>query len=115
MITQIKIQGLIEIDGEIEREKEYSIALERVAYDASKNYQIRINKNEVEVRTYPMENLGRVNILTNKDSKPFLIKGKSKKVTQSQVLRLEIETEGFNYEQFMANNILNGKWKLLIN
>ena len=114
MITQIKISGLIEIDNDIEQDKEYSIALERVAYNPNKNYQSRINGDGVEVRTYPLENLGRVNILTNKDGKPFLIKGKSKKVTQSQVLRLEIESEGLDYEQVMSNKILNGKWKQLL-
>lgn len=114
MINQIKIIGLIEVDHEIERDKEYSIALERVAYDPSKNYQSRINNNGVEVRTYPMENLGRVEIITKKDGKPFLIKGKAKKVTQSQVLRLEIESEGLNYEQIMSTKILNGKWKQLL-
>lgn len=112
MITQIKINGLIEVDSEIEKDKEYSIALERVAYDPSKNYQSRTNKNEVEVRTYPMENLGRVNILTNKDGKPFLIKGKSKKITKSQLLKLKIETDGLDYDKTM-DIILENYPKLL--
>jgi hypothetical protein len=107
MQTQIRINGVIEVDGEIERDKEYSIALERVAYDPCKNYQSRINKDDVEVRTYPLENLGRVNILTNKDGQPFLLKGKSKKVTKSQILRLDIENSGRDYDKTMDLIIKN--------
>ena len=104
-INQIKISGVIEVDSDID-EAEYSVALERVAYDPSKGYQSRINKNDVEVRTYRLENLGRVNILKEKDGKPELIKGKAKKLTKSQVWRLIIEKDN-DYEKFMDKMINN--------
>ena len=112
MIYQIKIGGVIELEGELNPDNEYSICLERVGFDASKGYSSRINSNDVEVRTYKAENLGRVNLLTEKDKKPELIKGASKKITKSQILRLKIEASGRDYENTM-NIILDNFEKLL--
>lgn len=110
---QAKITGIISLREHLDKESNYSIALEQCCVKRIDTRQL--SEDDKKVTIYSLENLGRLNILTEKEKKPYLIKAKSKKVTQSQVLRLEIESEGLNYEQFMANNILNGKWKKLIN
>ena len=107
MITQIKINGVIELDSEIDPELDYSICLERtgVKDGAYKSY---INKNEVEVKTWKLENLGRVNIISEKKT---LLKGKAKKLTKSQILRLKIEEKGLDYDKTM--NIILDNWEQL--
>jgi hypothetical protein len=112
MITNIKIGGVIELDSEIDTNNEFSVVLERVAFDPSKGYSSRIDKNDNEVRTFKADNLGRVKILTEKDGKPELIRGKAKTVTASQILRLKIEELGLNYDQTIQI-IINNFQKLL--
>jgi hypothetical protein len=106
MIYQIKIGGVIELDGDLNPDNEYSICLERVGFDPCKGYSSRINKNDVEVRTYRAENLGRVNFLTEKEGKPEIVKGESKKLTKSQLWRLIVEKED-DYEKIMDKMINN--------
>lgn len=109
---QAKITGIISLNEHLDKDSSYSIALEQCCVKRIDTRQLA--EDDKHVTIYSLENLGRVNILTEKEKKPHLIKAKSKKVTQSQVLRLEIESAGFEYEKFMANNVLNSKWKKLI-
>ena len=113
MQTQIKVNGVIELDkGEIiHPENQYSLQCERLEYDQNKGYQSRM-RDEEEIRTYKLENLGRVKLITEVKGKPYLIKGKAKKCTPSQILRLQIEGEGYDYSDVM-NKIIS-KWKELI-
>jgi hypothetical protein len=88
-IFQAKFVGIIALDEPLNEEARYSICLE--------DCQVRrldikkLAEEEVERHTYSLENLGRCNILTEKEGKPHLIKAKSKKATQSQVFRLIVE------------------------
>lgn len=107
---QAKITGLIEIGEPLNENSDYSIALEQCCIKRIDSKKLA--DDETERITYSLENLGRVNIITEKEKKPYLIKGKSKKCTKSQILRLKIEASGRDYENTM-NTILE-RWEELL-
>jgi hypothetical protein len=83
-INQISIAGRIEINEEINPETEYSLYLDRIQNDQGK--QVRYLKDETEVITYKLVNLGQA-ILKAGDK---VIIGKPKKNSKSQLLRAKI-------------------------
>jgi hypothetical protein len=83
-INQISISGRIEINEEINPETEYSLYLDRIQNDQGK--QVRYLKDETEVITYKLVNLGQA-ILKAGDK---IIIGKPKKNSKSQLLRAKI-------------------------
>ena len=108
-ILQAKFIGLIALDEELNENNSYSICLE--------DCQVRrldikkLSEEEVERHTYSLENLGRCNILTEKEGKPHLIKAKSKKMTKSQLWRLIVEkTDDYD---FIMNKMINNPEKIL--
>lgn len=109
-MLQMRINGIILIDQPLEKNTDYSIALEQVSVKRIETKDIS-DCDDVYV-THIVENFGRVNILKEKEGKPELIKGKAKKCTQSQMLRLAIESDGLDYDKTMI--ILRSKWRELI-
>ena len=107
---QLKINGVILIDEPLEKNTDYSIALEQVSVKRIETKDIS-DCDDVYI-THIVENFGRVTILKEKDGKPYLIKGKAKKCSKSQLLRLQIESSGRDYDSTM-NTILS-KWEELI-
>lgn len=109
-INQARFTGIISLDEPLEEDKDYSIALEQCSVK-----RIETKKNAEDDKEYTnffLENLGRVNILTEKDGKPHLVKAVAKKCTQSQLLRLQIEADGHNYQEVMSKIIT--KWRELL-
>lgn len=109
-ILQAKINGVIELSEPMEETSDYSIALEQCSVKRIETKKEA--EDDKEITTFFLESLGRVNILTEKEKKPYLIKGKMKKTTQSQLLRLQIEAEGYDYPAIMSKII--EKWRELI-
>jgi len=105
-IYQAKFTGIIELSEPLEKDTDYKIGLEECCVRRIDTKELAEDDNERI--TYCLENLGRVNILKGKQ----VIKAKAKKCSLSQILRLQIETEGLNYEQTMGK-ILN-RWKELV-
>lgn len=109
-INQAKFTGIISLDEPLEEDKSYSIALEQCEV---KRIETKKNaEDDKEYVNFHLENIGRVNILTEKEGKPYLLKAKAKKCTQSQVLRLMIEAKGLDYLSTMSKIIDN--WESLI-
>lgn len=109
-INQAKFVGIIALEEPLEEDKSYSIALEQCEV---KRIETKKNaEDEKEYVNYILENIGRCNILTEKEGKAHLIKAKAKKCTQSQLLRLQIEADGLDYEKTMA--VIISRWKELI-
>jgi len=109
-IYQAKFTGLIALDEPLEEDKSYSIALEQC--EVKRIDTKKLAEDEAERVTFSLENIGRVNILTEKDGKPKILKAQAKKCTKSQILRLKIEASGRDYEKTM-NIILDNFEKLL--
>ena len=85
-LREITINGVMEIDGEIDKDTEYAVFLDRVQNDQGK-VKSWIDKDDRERKTYTMVNLGIVALKAGDKA----IKGKSKTTTQSQVLRWKID------------------------
>jgi hypothetical protein len=83
-IHELQILGKVEIDQPINPDTEYSLYLERIQNDQGK--QSRYLKDETEVLTYKMVNLGTV-MLKAGDK---VIMGKPKTGSKSQALRFKI-------------------------
>ena len=83
MTLKMKINGVFEIENEIDPQKDYSIALERIAL----KYTNIKEEGEDKTKTFVMENLGIATLI----SAEGVIKAKPSKFTQSQQLRLIIE------------------------
>lgn len=107
---QAKFNGLISLDEHLDKDSSYSMAFEQCAVKRIETKEIA--EEEGKITTYILENLGRTNILAEKDSKPYLIKGKPKNVTKSQILRLKIEADGLDYDKTM-NTIIDNYKRLL--
>ena len=108
----MKINGVILIDEPMEKDTDYSIALEQVAVKRIETKDIS-DCDDIYI-THIVENFGRVNILKEKDGKPHLIKGKAKTCSKSQVMRLQIESEGLDYDNVMNILLKDNKWKELV-
>ena len=85
-LNEIKITGVIELDGEIDKDLEYAVFLDRVQNNQGK-VKSWTDAEGNERKTYTMVNLGIVALKSGDKA----IKGKAKKTTQSQVLRWKIE------------------------
>lgn len=109
-IYNAKFTGIIALDEPLEEDKSYSIALEQC--EVKRIDTKKLAEDEAERTTFSLENIGRVNILTEKEGKPKILKATAKKCTKSQILRLKIETTGRNYESVM--NIILDNWEKLL-
>lgn len=85
-INEIKICGVIEIDGDIDKDLEYALMLDRVQNNQGK-VKSWTDSEGVERKTFTMVNLGIIALKAGDKA----IKGKAKRTTQSQVLRWKIE------------------------
>lgn len=85
-IYEITINGKIEIDENIDKDTEYSIALKRIQNDQGK-VKKWTDKMDREVYTWTMVNLGEATLISGEK----IIKGQPKKYKQSQALRFIIE------------------------
>ena len=85
-INEIKITGIIEIEGDIDKDLEYAVFLDRVQNNQGK-VKSWTDADGIERKTYTMVNLGIVALKAGDKA----IKGKAKRTTQSQVLRWKIE------------------------
>lgn len=84
----MKINGVFEIDSEIDPQKDYSIALERI----SLKYSNIKEQGDEKTTTYVMESLGLATIISAEE----VIEAKPTKITPSQYQRIIIEK---NFEQ----------------
>ena len=86
VINEITLNGVIEIEGDIDKDIEYAMFLDRVQNNQGK-VKSWTDAEGNEQKTYTMVNLGIVALKSGDKA----IKGKAKRTTQSQVLRWKIE------------------------
>ena len=85
-INEIVLNGVVEIDGDIDKDLEYALMFDRVQNNQGK-IKSWTDADGNERKTYTMVNLGIVALKAGDKA----IKGKAKRTTQSQVLRWKIE------------------------
>ena len=105
-IHRMKIGGFIEVDAPLELDKEYSVALERVQVDETKN-MMRKKVDDYFNYTYPIINLGAVTLITEGD----VIKGEPKNSRASKRLRgrswVYANEQGLDEEEHYQETISN--------
>ena len=109
-IFQAKINGILELPEALNKDNDYSIALEQCCVKRIETKELA--EDDTLRTTFILENIGRVNIITEKEGKPHLIKSKAKKCSKSQILRLKIEALGLEYDKTM--DIILNKFEELI-